>query len=59
MKDLEKNKNFPEAVDNLNKQKVTFFKYGPKENKGTDLPIEIKNKVEKIFEKEMIELGYL
>lgn len=59
MKELEKNKNFPEAVDNLNKQKVTFFKYGPKENKGTDLPIEIKNKVEKIFEKEMIELGYL
>tara|TARA_B100000900_G_scaffold261365_1_gene222793 strand:+ start:170 stop:1027 length:858 start_codon:yes stop_codon:yes gene_type:complete len=59
MKELEKNVNFPEAVKNLKDQKVTFFKYGPGKKKEINLPIEIKNKVEKIFEKEMIELGYL
>ncbi len=59
MRKLEKNKNFPEAVENLESKKVIFFKYGPKKNKENNLPNEIKKKVENLFEKEMIELGYL
>ena len=46
-------------VDNKTKKKKQFFYLGPKNNWKELLPNEIKQKIEKRFEKEMRELGYL
>ena len=46
-------------VDSKTKNKKQFFYLGPKNNWKELLPNEIKQKIEKRFEKEMRELGYL
>ena len=58
LQNLEKKNSFPEAIKDVNGNFVTFFKYG-KKNTGKDLPKEINEKIEKIINKEMKELGYL
>ena len=57
LQNLEKN-SFPEAIKDVNGNFVTFFKYG-KKNTGKDLPKEINEKIKKVLNLEMKELGYL
>ena len=58
LQNLEKKNSFPEAIKDVNGNFVTFFKYG-KKNTGKDLPKEINQKIEKVLNLEMKELGYL
>ena len=58
MQKLEKQNGFNEA-SNFNGKKVTFFKYGAKNNWKKFLTLENKKKIEDIFREEMKELGYL
>ena len=58
MQKLEKQDGFNEAI-NLNGKKITFFKYGAKNNWKKFLTSENKKKIEDIFKEEMKELGYL
>ena len=55
---LEKDNNFPEAIQTKDGKYATFFKYG-KKNTGKDLPKEIVNELENSLSLEMKELGYL
>ena len=60
MKELEKINGFEESM--LNKKtgkKITFFSQGKKRNWKNTLKENIKNKIEKAFEQEMLELSYL
>jgi hypothetical protein len=58
MQRLEKQNGFKEAVE-LNGKKITFFKYGAKNNWKKILTSENKKKIEDLFREEMKELGYL
>ena len=58
MQKLEKQNGFNEA-SNFNGKKVTFFKYGAKNNWKNFLTSENRKKIEDIFREEMKELGYL
>ena len=60
MQDLEKKEGFEESMpDNKTGKKIKFFSLGMKRNwKGT-LNEKIKNQIEEVFKKEMLELGYL
>ena len=58
LQNLEKKNGFGEA-SNLNGKKITFFKYGAKNNWKKFLTSENKKKIEDIFKEEMKELGYL
>ena len=58
LKDLELKNGFSEAVSK-NGKKITFFKYGKKNDGKNSLSPSLKKKVENFFNKEMIELGYL
>ena len=58
MQKLEKQNGFNEA-SNFNGKKVTFFKYGAKNNWKKLLTLENIKKIEDIFREEMKELGYL
>ena len=44
---------------NKDGKKISFFKYGPKNNKINDLPEDLRDKIEFELENEMKELGYL
>lgn len=55
---LEKTTQFPEKAKFENEQK-TFFKYGPKSLTVDMLDENLKKKIEFLFSKEMLELGYL
>lgn len=55
---LEKKEGFPEAVIDKDGNAVTFFKYGPKNNKNA-VPKNLKIKIEKELQSQMKELGYL
>ena len=60
MKNLEKEKGFEEARTNKEtKEKIPFFHLGVKNDWKKLLDLEIIKKIEKAFEKEMKELGYL
>ena len=59
MKSLEKDKGFEESIKIKDNKKITFFKYGPKENAPQFLTAKIKEKLESALKKEMEELGYL
>jgi len=60
MKDMESEKSFRESVtDKVTGKKKTFFNLGPQNNWRKTLSDENKEKIEKAFEKEMFELGYL
>ena len=58
LKDLELKNGFSEAVSK-NGKKITFFKYGKKNDGKNSLSPSLKKKVENFFNNEMIELGYL
>ena len=60
VKNLEENETFYEGVlDNKTGKRKTFFNLGPGNDWRRLLDDKIKIKLEKAFEKEMIELGYL
>ena len=60
MKKKEENETFYEAViDSKTGKRKNFFNLGPKNNWRQLLDEKNKNKIEKNFEKEMLELGYL
>tara|TARA_B110000238_G_C15997059_1_gene382747 strand:+ start:29 stop:886 length:858 start_codon:yes stop_codon:yes gene_type:complete len=59
LQDLEKNSNFPEANTNLKGKKITFFKYGAKNNWKDFLTSKNIKTLEDSFKKEMEELRYL
>ena len=60
MKNLEKEKGFNESkINKKTGQKIPFFNLGPKNNWKKLLDLEIIKKIEKSFEKEMLELSYL
>ena len=60
MKKKEENEVFYEAlIDTNTGKRKNFFNLGPKNDWRKLLDKRIKDKIEKNFEKEMIELGYL
>ena len=60
MQKLEKQNGFSEAGINVRTgEKVTFFNLGPKNDWRKSLDLTIRQKIEKAFKKEMIELGYM
>ena len=60
MQKLEKQNGFSEAGINVRTgEKVTFFNLGPKNDWRKSLDLTIRQKLEKAFKKEMIELGYM
>ncbi len=60
MKNLEKEKGFEETRINIEtKEKILFFNLGPKNDWKKLLDLELIKKIEKVFKKEMKELGYL
>ena len=58
LQNLEKKENFPESRKTKDGKLINFFKYG-KKNTGKNLPEEINKNIEKNFNLEMKELGYL
>lgn len=59
MQRLEREKGFPEAIKNIEGKKITFFKYGIKNNNPNSLPEILKKKIEKQFKNELKELNYI
>ena len=60
MQELERNQDFKEGViDNKTKKRKTFFRYGPENNWKNGLDLANRQKIEKNFRKEMLELKYL
>ena len=60
LKNQEKRKGFKEAVvSEKSGKKIDFFNLGPNNDWNKILNKEIKEKIEKSFNKEMLELGYL
>ena len=60
MKKLENEQGFEESmVDKKTGKKINFFHLGKKTDWKTSLDINLQNKLQKVFEKEMIEIGYL
>jgi len=60
MKTLEQKETFLEAVvDNKTGKRIPFFNLGPKNNWRNLLDEKNKLKIEKAFNKEMTELGYI
>ena len=59
MQKLEKEVGFPESVQDKNGKKVTFFKYGLKQNNKNTLPKKLREKIELELKKEMQEIGYI
>ncbi|WP_435148850.1 sulfotransferase domain-containing protein [Candidatus Pelagibacter bacterium nBUS_32] len=60
MKNLEKEKGFSESkINKKTGEKIPFFNFGPQNDWRQLLDPKIKDIIEKTFEKEMLELGYL
>ena len=59
LKNLEEKHGFIEALKDKNGKKLTFFKYGSKNNWKETLSEEIRKKLEYSFQVELEELGYL
>ena len=59
MKNKEKEETFFEAVLDQDGKRKNFFNLGPKNDWRKILDSNNKDKIEKNFQKEMIELGYL
>ena len=59
MQKLEKEIGFPEAIKNIDGKKITFFKYGMKDNNPNLLPDILKSKIKKELNKELKELNYI
>ncbi len=60
MQKLERKKGFNESsINEKTGEKIAFFNLGPKNDWKKSLDLEVINKIEKAFKKEMKELGYL
>ena len=60
LQNLEKREGFKEARNHkTTKEKIPFFNLGPKRDWRKSLDLKLKKKIEKVFQKEMNELGYL
>ena len=59
MQNMEKNKGFIEAIKGNDGKKITFFKYGPKNNNLNTIPLDLKKKIESMFKNELEELDYI
>ena len=60
MQELEKTNGFKESmVDKRSGEKIKFFSQGKKRNWKKSLNENIKNQIEEVFKKEMLELSYL
>ena len=59
MQNLEKKEGFREAKIDQTGKKIPFFNLGPKNDWKKKLENKLKDKIEKAFKKEMLELGYL
>jgi len=60
MQKLERKKGFNESsINEKTGEKIAFFNLGPKNDWKKSLDLEVINKIEKAFKKEMEELGYL
>ena len=59
LKKLESESNFYESAKNNEGEKINFFDKGQKRNWLTTLDKNLSDQIEKTFNKEMIELGYL
>ena len=59
MQRLEREKGFPESIKNIEGKKITFFKYGIKNNNPNSLPEILKKKIEKQLKNELKELNYI
>ena len=60
LQNLEKREGFKEARNHkTTKEKIPFFNQGPKRDWRKSLDLKLKKKIEKVFQKEMNELGYL
>ena len=60
LQDLENKKGFEEsAIDKISGNKIKFFYLGPKNDWSKMLDKSLSTRIENIFQKEMIELGYI
>jgi len=59
LKKMEAKEGFKEALTNTDGKKITFFKYGPKNNNLNTIPLNLKKKIESIFKNELEELDYI
>ncbi|WP_435090211.1 sulfotransferase domain-containing protein [Candidatus Pelagibacter bacterium nBUS_30] len=59
LQDLEREFGFSESVNANNKKRVTFFKFGNKNDGKNSLPLDTKKELENSLQEEMKELGYL
>ena len=59
LKNLEEKEGFEESHKDKKGNKISFFKYGPKNNWEKFITNDIRVKIENYFNKEMKELGYL
>ena len=59
MQRLEREVGFPEAIKDIDGKKITFFKYGLKNNNPNTLPSTLKEKIEDNLKIEMQELNYI
>ena len=60
LKDLEKEKTFGESmIDKKTNERIPFFHKGPQRDWSNSLELNLSNEIEKFFNKEMTELGYL
>tara|TARA_B100001250_G_scaffold46243_1_gene36229 strand:- start:1853 stop:2710 length:858 start_codon:yes stop_codon:yes gene_type:complete len=59
MQRLEREVGFPEAIKDIDGKKITFFKYGLKNNNPNSLPETLKEKIENELKIEMQELNYI
>ncbi len=59
MQKLEREIGFPEAIKSVDGKKITFFKYGLKNNNPNTLPVNLKKKIEESLKNELKELNYI
>ena len=59
LKNLEKKDGFTEFVRDKKKNKIVFFDKGAKRDWSNSLEKDMATEIEKTFNREMIELGYL
>ena len=59
MQKLELEKGFPEAIKDINGSKITFFKYGLRDNDPNSFPKDLNEKIKSKFFHELNELSYI
>ena len=59
MQKLEKNLGFPEALKDNDGKRITFFKYGLKNNNPNYFPENLNSKIKQDLKNELEELDYI